>query len=120
MPRAPKGASTATCYREGYEIGPWYEIKAAADVIRKKEARGADATFERSLLKAWSKEKGYESAGEALKQLRKNEPSTQTSKSSDKTAAGSRKPCRTSKSLQDNPKTVDSNPRQGLLALIIG
>ena len=54
------------CYRKSYERGPWYDILAVADVIKAKEARGADASFERGLLKSWSKYEGYEEAKEAL------------------------------------------------------
>jgi len=39
-----------------------YQIKAVKDVIRMKEARGADASFERNLLKEWSKYPGWENA----------------------------------------------------------
>ena len=46
-----------------------YQIKAVADVIKSKEARGADASFERSLLKSWGKYEGWEGAKEALSSL---------------------------------------------------
>lgn len=50
------------CYKKGRERGPWYEIKCIRATIRAKEARGADASFERGLLKAWAKYPGYEDA----------------------------------------------------------
>ena len=54
------------CRRKGYEHGPYYEIKTVADIIKSKEARGADASFERGLLSSWSHYDGYEGAKEAL------------------------------------------------------
>ncbi|UCC17965.1 MAG: hypothetical protein JSU58_05280 [Dehalococcoidales bacterium] len=70
-----------SCYRKGYESGPWYEIKAVADVIRMKEARGADTGFERGLLKAWSEFPGYESAKDVLEFLTARSMTPETSKS---------------------------------------
>lgn len=57
------------CYRKGYERGPWSEIKCVSDLIKKKEAKGQDASFERSLLKSWAAYEGYEKAKEALSAL---------------------------------------------------
>jgi len=54
------------CRQRGKERGPWYDIQSVADVIKSKEARGADASFERGLLKSWQKYEGYEGAKEAL------------------------------------------------------
>jgi len=56
----------APCYQKGKEHGPWYEIKCTADVIRSKEARGEDASFERELLRSWAKYPSWEDAGNAL------------------------------------------------------
>ena len=46
-----------------------YQINTVADVIKSKEARGADTSFERSLLKSWCKYEGWEGAEEALSSL---------------------------------------------------
>ena len=46
--------------------GACCEIKSVADIIKGKEARGEDASFERNLLCSWSKYKGYETAKQAL------------------------------------------------------
>ena len=51
-----------TCKAKGSERGAFYEIKCIADVIRSKESRGEDASFERKLLRSWAKYKGYEGA----------------------------------------------------------
>lgn len=120
MTKTPKGSSNTVCYRKGYEVGPWYEIKTVADVIRMKEARGADTSFERGLLKAWSKEKGYESAAETLKQLGEKQPRTQISKSSDKTSGGNRKLCPNGNKVQDSPITIASNPVQTAFVFTTG
>ena len=48
------------------EQGVWFEIKCIADVIKSKEAKGKDASFERGLLASWAKYEGYEGAKEAL------------------------------------------------------
>lgn len=50
------------------------QIKAIKDVIKGKESRGEDASYERDLLKAWSKVKGWEAAGRALVSLEKSKP----------------------------------------------
>ena len=44
------------CYQSTRERGPWFEIKCV------KEIKGEDATFERNLLRSWSKYPGWESA----------------------------------------------------------
>ena len=54
------------CYRKGFEKGPWFEIQCVLDNILSKESRGEDASFERSLLRSWSKYPGYEKAKEGL------------------------------------------------------
>lgn len=59
------------CFRKGFERGPWYEIKCEVDIIKSKEAKGQDASFERDLLKAWSGYEGYEGAKQALADLPK-------------------------------------------------
>jgi len=59
------------CRAKGKEQGVWFEIKCIADVIRSKEARGEDASFERNLLRSWSRYKGYETAKQALADLGK-------------------------------------------------
>ena len=56
---------------KGAERGAWYEIQCIADNIRSKEAKGQDATYERSLLKSYSEYKGYESAKQVLIKLGK-------------------------------------------------
>jgi len=58
--------SGGECHQKGRERGSWYEIKCTQDVIRNKEARGEDASFERELLKSWAKYPGWESAGMAV------------------------------------------------------
>jgi hypothetical protein len=73
---------TPSCYRKGYESGAWYEIKKVSDVIRMKEEHGADASFERDLLKAWSSYPGYESAKEILESLTNQSITPEKSKSS--------------------------------------
>jgi len=50
------------CKKEGSQRGPHFEIKCVKEVIVNKEARGEDASFERNLLKEWSKYKGWEGA----------------------------------------------------------
>lgn len=49
-------------HKKGEEKGNWYEIKCTKDVVRNKEARGEDASFERKLLWAWAKIPGWEAA----------------------------------------------------------
>ena len=49
--------------------GAVYQIKTVADNIRLREALGKDASFEKNLLKSWSKVKGYEGAKQALATL---------------------------------------------------
>ena len=49
------------CHQKGRERGPWFEIESIQEVIVNKEARGEDASFERELLKSWSKYPGWES-----------------------------------------------------------
>lgn len=44
------------------ERGPWYEIESVTRTILLKEANGHDASFERRLLKNWSKYKAWENA----------------------------------------------------------
>ena len=51
-----------TCHQKGRERGPWYEIRCVRNDIIAKEAKGEDAKFERSLLRAWGKQKGWEDA----------------------------------------------------------
>ena len=58
--------SGGSCHRKGYEKGIWYDIKTVADVIKSKEAKGKDASFERGLLKAWAKYPDYKDATSAL------------------------------------------------------
>ena len=58
--------SGAPCYLKGKERGAYFEIKCIKDIIISKESKGEDATFERKLLKSWSKYKGYEKAKDAL------------------------------------------------------
>ena len=45
------------------------QIKSIVDIIRIKEAQGHDASYERGLLKIWSKVEGYEAAEQALADL---------------------------------------------------
>ena len=59
----------AVAKKSGKEQGAWYEIKVVTDIIKLKEAQGKDASFERGLLRAWSKHKGYELAKQALAEL---------------------------------------------------
>ena len=50
------------CHLKGKERGNWFEIKCVKEVVTNKEARGEDASFERCLLKSWSRYEGWESA----------------------------------------------------------
>jgi hypothetical protein len=50
----------------GSSEGNGFQIKSVVDTIKLKEAVGKDTSFERSLLKAWSKRPGYSSAKAAL------------------------------------------------------
>ena len=52
--------------RKAKRKGACCEIKSVADIIKGKEGRGEDASFERNLLRSWSKYKGYETAKQAL------------------------------------------------------
>jgi len=61
------------CYQKGKERGPWYEIQCVKEVIVNKEARGEDATFERELLKSWSKYPGWGDAKKAITALVTNQ-----------------------------------------------
>jgi len=51
------------CYQKGRERGPWFEIKCVREIIISKEAKGKDVSFERELLKSWSRYEGWEDAG---------------------------------------------------------
>lgn len=53
-------------FRKGYKRGPGFEIQCVREIIASKESEGQEATFERELLKSWSKYPGYEKAKEAL------------------------------------------------------
>ena len=57
---------TRVCYQKDNEQGIRFEIKCVKDNILSKEAKGQDASFERGLLKSWSKYPGYEGAKAAL------------------------------------------------------
>jgi len=59
-------------HAKGKERGAWYEIDCVKNDIISKESRGEDASFERSLLKAWSNLTGYETARDALGSLGKS------------------------------------------------
>ena len=48
-----------------------FQIQVIVDIIKSKESKGQDASFERDLLKSWSKYEGYESAKQALDTLGK-------------------------------------------------
>lgn len=52
------------------ESGATFQIKSVVDCIKGKEKRGQDASYERELLKAWSKVEGYEGAKKALEGLK--------------------------------------------------
>ena len=49
-------------HKKGEERGNWYQIKCVKDVVRNKEARGEDTSFERELLKSWHNYPGWEGA----------------------------------------------------------
>lgn len=51
-----------SCYRKGKEQGVWFEIKCVKETIALKEADDEDTSFERKLLKNWSKYPGWEDA----------------------------------------------------------
>ena len=42
------------CYKEGEEVGLWFEIKCLKENIADKSARGKDCKFEKGLLKSFS------------------------------------------------------------------
>lgn len=69
-------------YRKTYEVGPWYEVKTLADVIRSKQSKGEPVDFELSLLESWQYAKGYEMAADVLKDLKNNHEKRTESKSS--------------------------------------
>ena len=54
------------CHQKGKERGPWYKIQCVREDILTKEAKGEDASFQRSLLRAWSKYPGFEGAKDAI------------------------------------------------------
>ena len=54
------------CKTKTKERGIRLNIKSIANIIKLKESKGKDATFERDLLKAWSGYEGYEGARQAL------------------------------------------------------
>ena len=58
--------SGGICKRKGFERGPWYEIKCVRDIIIAKEVNGENTSFERKLLKSWSKYGGYADAGKPI------------------------------------------------------
>ena len=49
-------------HKKGEEKGTWFQIKCVKDIVRDKEARGEDASFEKKLLKSWSKFPGWKDA----------------------------------------------------------
>ena len=53
-------------HKKGEEKGIWYQIKCTKDVVRNKEARGEDASFEKNLLKSWGEHPGWEDARKCL------------------------------------------------------
>ena len=55
-----------TSHSKGKERGPWFAIKSIKESILIGEALGKDKSYERKLLKEWSKHKGWEAAGDAL------------------------------------------------------
>lgn len=63
------------CHAKGKESGIWYEIKCVKETIIAKEKTGEDASFEKGLLRAWSKHSGWESATQALSDTRKQSKS---------------------------------------------
>lgn len=52
--------------------GNKYQVECVKNDIISKESRGEDASYERWLLKSWSKYKGWESAIGALASLGKS------------------------------------------------
>ena len=62
------------CHQKGKERGAWFEIQCVKNDILSKEAKGEDASFERSLLKSWAKYPGWEDAQNALSSLGKSKP----------------------------------------------
>ena len=57
------------CHIKNKERGIWFEIKSIAEIIKSKEAKGLDASYERNLLESWSKHEGYEGAKQTLAAL---------------------------------------------------
>jgi len=60
------------CHAKGKERGHWYEVQCVANDIKRKEARGEDAKYERSLLKSWSEYEGWEFASDVLATLKRS------------------------------------------------
>ena len=41
------------------EQGIWFEVKCLQDLIKSKDSKGKDTSFEKGLLKAWKKDLEY-------------------------------------------------------------
>ena len=54
------------CRKEYFETGNWFQVKSVRDIAMIKEANGQDASFERYLLKKWSRLDGWRVAGKAF------------------------------------------------------
>ena len=64
MHRGEKMTSGGICYKSGCERGAWFELKCIRETIAAKEAAGQDASFERSLYRAWLKDPDFKKADE--------------------------------------------------------
>ena len=51
--------SGGSCYRPGFERGPWFELKCLREIITGLESRGKSAAWERKLYAAWLKHQEY-------------------------------------------------------------
>lgn len=60
---------SGSCHAKDKERGAWFEIQCVKETIIAKEKDGKDASFERNLLKSWSKYPGYENATDALAEI---------------------------------------------------
>jgi len=56
------------CHAKDKERGPWFQIQCIKDNIISLKSKGKDTTFQRELLKSWSKYPGWEGAKQALEE----------------------------------------------------
>ena len=69
----PRGGQQTPTWFKGDDRAK-YTINSVKNVIILKEKRGADASFERDLLKAWQHYEGWEYARDALRECGSAKP----------------------------------------------